>query len=72
MGEGEGREELGGVLGIEFEDISGMSQCTMGGRKGGGGGGVGEEEVGVICKEFRDINGIVPEVNGREGCLQGS
>ena len=26
---------------------------------------------GVICKEFRDIDGIVPEVNGREGCWVG-
>ena len=28
-------------------------------------------EGGVICKEFRDIDGIVPEVNGREGCWVG-
>ena len=28
-------------------------------------------EGGVICKEFRDINGIVPEVNGRGGCWVG-
>ena len=25
----------------------------------------------MICKEFCDINGIVPEVDGREGCWVG-
>ena len=38
-------------------------------RKGWERGKVGEG--GVICKEFRDIDGIVPEVNGREGCWVG-
>ena len=38
-------------------------------RKGWERGKVGEG--GVIFKEFRDIDGIVPEVNGREGCWVG-
>ena len=28
-------------------------------------------EGGVICEEFRNINGIVPMVDGREGCWVG-